>query len=151
MKNKLWKLLDSINIYEIKEITFGSTAAFILIIISMCAISGICTYLIYVAFSELSIRTGVLSILATALVVTGGIFGAKVAADVHIEMQLCVPAEYANSKELLYYFDFQYNNDYELHLIPRENYDEDVHQWWEDKNEPMNWKPLADNAVVLNQ
>lgn len=69
MKNKLWKLLDSINIYEIKEITFGSTAAFILIIISMCAISGICTYLIYVAFSELSIRTGVLSILATALVV----------------------------------------------------------------------------------
>lgn len=26
MKNELWKLLDSINIYEIKEITFGSTA-----------------------------------------------------------------------------------------------------------------------------
>lgn len=145
MENELWKLLDSIYIYEIKEIT-GGTDLFILLTIAMCAILGVCSYLIYTAFSESNIRKGVLSILATALVMAGGIFGAKVAADAHIRMQLCVPAEYANSKELRYYFDVQYDNEYELNLIPRENYDKDVYQWWEDKNEPANWKPLADDS-----
>lgn len=147
MKNELWTLLDSMEIYEISKFTYGDLRLSAIVTLATIAAVVASGALLYTALDESSFVKKVLGTLCLVLAMVGGSLGIGAVGSMYVNTQLTISAKSEMPEELSYYFTIRSCDRYDLCLTPKEDYSETVYQWWESKGRPAHWKPLADNTT----
>lgn len=147
MENELWKLLDSMDIYEISEFTYGNLWLAAIVMVATITVAAAGDVLLRAAIDKSDFVKKVLGILCLVLAIGGGFLGIEVVSSVYVNTRLTISAESELPEELPHYFTIRSCNRYDLCLTPKEDYSEIVYQWWESKGKPAYWKPLVDSTV----